>query len=267
LEDGEEGAGGLVVSGGYAPELLQAPDHALDPVPLPIKGTVQCPALLSVALERDDWVHIREEQVLTTSVCIIAFVGQQAPEQPVPMLPRVRPHPWCRGPRLQSARRPAGVLWHRPGRGPWSRAHPESARGPDRRPLFCTRRLRVSANNGGVDHLHAFFRQCASDGLKQGLKHARLAPAAETAIDAVPAAISVRPLRTVLRETFSSRTISLIDLPLTKSSRRMRAIVSTTSISRPTRSSLGAGSFAHTPEGSKLGSDAILVQGSIRSLR
>jgi hypothetical protein len=35
----------------------------------------------------------------------------------------------------------------------------------------------------------------------------------------------------------------------------MRAIVSTTSISRPTRSSLGAGSFAYTQEGSKLDAD------------
>ena len=42
-------------------------------------------------------------------------------------------------------------------------------------------------------------------------------------------------LRTVLRDTFKSRTISLIDLPLTKNSRRIRAIVSTTSIPQPTR--------------------------------
>ena len=37
-------------------------------------------------------------------------------------------------------------------------------------------------------------------------------------------------LRTVLRETFTSRTISLIGFPLTKYSRRIRAIVSTTNI-------------------------------------
>ena len=37
-------------------------------------------------------------------------------------------------------------------------------------------------------------------------------------------------LRTVLRETFTSRTISLIGFPLTKYSRQIRAIVSTTNI-------------------------------------
>src|SRR5205823_9856784 len=41
-----------------------------------------------------------------------------------------------------------------------------------------------------------------------------------------------RTLRTVLRDTFSSRTISLIDLPRTKCSRLIRPIVSTTSIPR-----------------------------------
>ena len=42
-----------------------------------------------------------------------------------------------------------------------------------------------------------------------------------------------RTLRTVFRDTFSSRTISLIDLPLTKRSRLIRAIVSTTNIPPP----------------------------------
>src|SRR5580693_602954 len=41
-----------------------------------------------------------------------------------------------------------------------------------------------------------------------------------------------RILRTVLREIFRSRAISLIDLPLTRCSRRIRPIVSTTSIPR-----------------------------------
>src|SRR5438552_15963961 len=41
-----------------------------------------------------------------------------------------------------------------------------------------------------------------------------------------------RTLRTVLRDTFSARTISLIDLPRTKCSRLIRPIVSTTSIPR-----------------------------------
>src|SRR5262249_32825472 len=45
-----------------------------------------------------------------------------------------------------------------------------------------------------------------------------------------------RTLRTVFRDTFSSRTISLIDLPLTKRSRLIRAIVSTTNIPPTTRS-------------------------------
>src|SRR5919106_3781175 len=40
-------------------------------------------------------------------------------------------------------------------------------------------------------------------------------------------------LRTVLRETCSSRTISLIVLPRTKNSRRIRAIVSTPFIPQP----------------------------------
>ena len=41
-----------------------------------------------------------------------------------------------------------------------------------------------------------------------------------------------RTFRTVFRDTFSSRTISLIDLPLTRCSRLIRPIVSTTSIPR-----------------------------------
>src|SRR5437016_10345260 len=41
-----------------------------------------------------------------------------------------------------------------------------------------------------------------------------------------------RTLRTVFRDTFSSRMISLIGLPLTKCSRLIRPIVSTTSIPR-----------------------------------
>src|SRR5882724_12417025 len=41
-----------------------------------------------------------------------------------------------------------------------------------------------------------------------------------------------RTFRTVFRDTFSSRAISLIDLPLTQCSRLIRPIVSTTSIPR-----------------------------------
>ena len=44
---------------------------------------------------------------------------------------------------------------------------------------------------------------------------------------------NARTLRTVFRDTLSSRTISLIDLPLTKRSRLIRAIVSTTNIPPP----------------------------------
>ena len=51
-------------------------------------------------------------------------------------------------------------------------------------------------------------------------------------------------LRTVLRETLTSRTISLIERPLTKNSRRIRATVSTTSIPPPPAQNSRAGSFA-----------------------
>jgi putative transposase len=63
-------------------------------------------------------------------------------------------------------------------------------------------------------------------------------------------------LRTVLRDTFSSRTISLIDFPLTKCSRRIRPIVSTTSIPPPPTRVPQAGSLCNSSlTGSKLDAD------------
>src|SRR5690348_15955337 len=63
-------------------------------------------------------------------------------------------------------------------------------------------------------------------------------------------------LRTVLRDTFSSRTISLIDFPLTKCSRRIRPIVSTTSIPPPPTRVPQAGSLCDSSQtGSKLDAD------------
>jgi hypothetical protein len=47
----------------------------------------------------------------------------------------------------------------------------------------------------------------------------------------MPESFEASTFRTVFRDTPRSRTISLIDLPLTKNSRRIRATVSTTSIS------------------------------------
>src|SRR5947209_5689547 len=65
-----------------------------------------------------------------------------------------------------------------------------------------------------------------------------------------------RTLRTVLRDTFSARTISLIDLPRTKCSRLIRPIVSTTSIPRhPLASPSGSACTSLRKGGSKLDAD------------
>src|SRR5205085_7251176 len=59
-----------------------------------------------------------------------------------------------------------------------------------------------------------------------------------------------RTLRTVFRDTFSSRTISLIGLPLTRCSRLIRPIVSTTNIPRhPLTSQAGQTAYRCKKEG------------------
>ena len=61
-------------------------------------------------------------------------------------------------------------------------------------------------------------------------------------------------MRTVLRETFRSRSIALIALPWTKCSRRIRAIVSTTNI--PVTPSVQNGEpWINHSQGSKLDAD------------
>src|SRR5215211_7536708 len=70
-----------------------------------------------------------------------------------------------------------------------------------------------------------------------------------------------RTFRTVFRDTFSSRTISLIGLPLTRCSRLIRPIVSTTSIPA-TRSASQAGQLAHhCKKGGKVGRRSPLYRG------
>ena len=49
----------------------------------------------------------------------------------------------------------------------------------------------MSANNGGVDQLQTLFSQRSRKSLKQRLEDADLSPAAEAAIDSVPAAVSL----------------------------------------------------------------------------
>src|SRR5271155_5164502 len=70
-----------------------------------------------------------------------------------------------------------------------------------------------------------------------------------------------RTLRTVFRDTFSSRTISLIDLPLTNRSRLIRAIVSTTNIPcHPLQPRAGQPAH-HGPKGVRVGRRSPLHRG------
>src|SRR5215813_619841 len=70
-----------------------------------------------------------------------------------------------------------------------------------------------------------------------------------------------RTLRTVFRDTFSSRTICLIDLPLTKCSRLIRPIVSTTSIPRHPLAPQAGQPALHSDRGVKVGRRSPLHQG------
>src|SRR4029077_12955568 len=66
----------------------------------------------------------------------------------------------------------------------------------------------------------------------------------------------IDPLRTVFRDTFSARTTSLIDRPLTRCSRLIRPIVSTTNIPRhPLASPSGPACTSLRKRGSKLDAD------------
>jgi hypothetical protein len=68
-------------------------------------------------------------------------------------------------------------------------------------------------------------------------------------------------LRTVFRDTFSSRTISLIDLPLIKCSRLIRPIVSTTCIPHHPLASPGGQPAHHIAKGVKIGRRLPLYRG------
>src|SRR6202012_1017746 len=72
----------------------------------------------------------------------------------------------------------------------------------------------------------------------------------------------LRTLRTVFRDTFRSRAISLIVLPLMKCSRRIRALVSTTSILHHLLC-YEAGSATDHPIGGQFWAPTPRVRGSI----
>jgi hypothetical protein len=97
---------------------------------------------------------------------------------------------------------------------------------------------RVSEAPAFVSGLHdiAVMREA----IEEGGGHLRIAEDARRFVDRFVVTIIEVRLRTVFRDIFRSRAISLIDLPFDKCSRRIRPIVSTISIpQRPLQSKAG----------------------------
>src|SRR5712664_3019886 len=75
-----------------------------------------------------------------------------------------------------------------------------------------------------------------------------------------------RTFRTVFRDTFRSRAISLIDLPLIRCSRLIRPIVSTTSIPRHPLAIQSGQPACHRKTGVKVGRRSPLYRGQSSAL-
>ena len=76
MDEGHERFSCFVVAGCNAPGLLEAIEHPLDAIAIPVGPEVASYGLLPVGLGRDDWQDPLHEQRGSDPVAIVALVGQ-----------------------------------------------------------------------------------------------------------------------------------------------------------------------------------------------